>query len=138
MTYVSERQDIETYFKDVWQDLFPDMVIGFDGEQFTPPTDAVSLELEIVPGEGEQRTFGDPGGNVARYNGVLLVRIRAPGGRGTHTIRTYVDHVIRLMMNKTIGDNIVTRVPYVQTRVADQPFIGWSVAIPFDRDIFTA
>lgn len=138
MTYVSERQDIETYFKDVWQDLFPDMTIGFDGEQFTPPQGEVSVELEIVPGEGEQRTFGDPGGNVARYNGVLLVRIRAPGGRGTHTIRTYVDHVIRLMMNKTIGDNIVTRVPYVQTRVADQPFIGWSVAIPFDRDIFTA
>ena len=40
-------------------------------------------------------------------------------------------------MNQRI-DDVQCRVPYVQTRVSQAPFLGWSVAVPFTRDTFTA
>ena len=139
MSLEAERALIETHFLAEWQSLHPswgygqDGQIGFDGQTFRPPRDKPSIEVEIVPGEGTQISIGQPGANTARYAGVAIFRIRIPGGVGTADMRALADSVAEVMRNQTLG-SIRTGIPYVQTRVSEPPFLGWSVAVPFQRD----
>jgi len=116
---------------------FPDMVIGFDAHKFTPPVGGESIELEIASGGAEQISFGDPGNNGERNVGLIIARIRVPGGQGSNRIREIADRFKGIFINAEIG-SVKCRIPYVQTQIADAPFLGWSMAVPFTRDTFTA
>lgn len=137
MSLQQERADIEAYFKTQWETLHPTMTIGFDGHTFEPPPDGPSVKLDILDGDAAQRSFGSPGTNLVRNIGVIIFRIRVPGGQGTQTIRGYADQLMNLFRNKTIGV-VRTRIPYVQTKTPENPLLGWSIAVPFYRDEFNA
>lgn len=137
MSYDTERAEIEAYFKAQCEAEFPNIVLGFDAQKFTPPVDGESIEVEIASGGAEQISFGDPANNLERNAGLIIARIRVPGGQGSNRIREIADKFKGIFINAEIG-SVKCRIPYVQTRIADAPFLGWSMAVPFTRDTFTA
>ena len=137
MGYEAERKSIEAHLKSEWTAKYPAMKIGYDSKTFEPPVDASSIELEIVNGDAIQASFGDPTNNIERNTGLIVIRIRTVGGDGSDEMRTIADAVKSSFINKRLG-SVQTRIPFVQTKITEAPFLGWSMAIPFTRDELTA
>lgn len=133
MSLETERQAIEGRFKTAWDVSHPTMKVGYDGHKFDFVKDTTSIRMKIADGNAEQISFGDPGNNLVRHVGVILIQIAAPGGEGTADVRPIEDEIMDLYRNQTFG-GVRCRIPYIMGRDEQPPFLLSTVAIPFERD----
>jgi hypothetical protein len=133
MSLETERAALEGRFKTAWDSTHPTMKVGYDGHTFEFVRNTTSIRLKIADGEAQQISFGDPGNNLVRNVGILLVQIATPGGAGTAGIRALEDEVMDLYRNQTFG-GVRCRIPYPMGRDEEPPFLVSTICIPFERD----
>jgi hypothetical protein len=133
MTYETERAAIEGRFKTAWDAAYAAMKVGYDGQKFEFIRDTNSVRLTILDGNAEQISFGNPGTNLVRHVGVIMIQIAVPGGAGTVAIRPIADAAMTIFRNQTFG-GVRCRIPYVLSRDEEPPFLIWTIACPFERD----
>lgn len=126
--YEAERTAIESYFGQAWNKRTP---VGYDGRNFEPVDE--SIQIDILNGEGRQMSLGSPGTNLARYPGVVAVRVYTEAGKSTHYSRKIEDDVCDIFRNARTG-GIRFGIPYVQGTEVDGAFRTRTVMVPFVRD----
>ena len=90
MTYDTQRNAIQTRFKNLWQAAYPSIPIVFDNLRAEKaPNGYVALHIlngaSALRGMGAQRLF--------RYPGVISVDIFVPAEKGTKLIDQYADTI---------------------------------------------
>lgn len=134
MSLETERQAIEGRFQTAWAaSAYAALKVGYDGHKFEFVKDTTSVRLTIRDGEAQQISFGNPGTNLVRNVGVILIQIATPGGDGTATVRPIEDFVMTVFRNQTFG-GVRCRIPYLIGRDEQPPFLVSTVVIPFERD----
>lgn len=128
MSYDTERQSIETRFKNAWTTT----PIKFDNVVFTPISTTTSfVELSITNGQSFQASLGAPA--LYRHPGNISINVRTRLQIGSKLARQYADSIATIFRGQTF-DGIVCRAPKV-TRLGE--IDGWfmyNVGIPFFRD----
>lgn len=134
MSLETERQALEGRFATLWAaSAYSALKVGYDGHKFDFIKDTTSVRLRIADGKAEQISFGDPGNNLVRHVGVLMVQIATPGGAGTAALRPIEETIMGFYRNQTFG-GVRCRIPYILGRDENPPFLLSTVAIPFERD----
>lgn len=138
MSFDSERSAIETRFLAQWVTGSPSSLrtaVGMPGHAFTPEPGNSSVRLSILNGEGFNRSMGDPGSNLVRYAGVLMINIYAPGGEGTKAARDLADLIQPIFTNWRSGTLLFRT---MNTGPADEtpPFYMLPVSFAFERSEF--
>lgn len=139
MSFASERSAIETRFHTEWLTGSPAALrtpVGFDGHAFEPPTDEASVRLTILNGQGFNQSMGDPGSNIVRYAGVVMIQVFTPGGQGSSAARALVDLIEPIFTNWRSG-NLLFRSMSLGSPDQSAPFYMVPVSFPFQRDSFT-
>lgn len=132
MSYEAERAAIEGYFGPLWNNRTP---AGYDGRSFTP-TDR-SIQIDILNAQAMQMSVGAPGQNVARYVGVVAIRVFTKLGDSTHFSRQIEDDVSDIFRNADIG-SIRFGIPYTSGNEVTGAWRVRTVMCPFTRDEFHA
>lgn len=136
MSLDQERQLIEARFLAQWVTGSPSAArtaIGLPGHAFTPPTDASSVRLSILDGQGFNLSMGDPGANLVRYAGVVVIQIFTPGGVGTKAARDLADLIQPIFTNWRSG-SLLFRTMNTGTADDTAPFYMLPVSFAFSRD----
>lgn len=144
MSYASERQDIETLFKNEWvlSGGAPLTPVAYDDQDF----DAVPLEqsgtawvrLTIHSGDAEVTSVGSPGSNTKRHAGAVSIQINVAAGRGSREARLLADKVEEIFNCRIDGG-----IRYSATYSGGSPERSgvWStmtIWCPFTRDEFNS
>lgn len=136
MSLDSERSAIEARWKTLWVTGSPSAArteTGYSGHGFEPARGTNSVRLTIRSGAAEQMSMGDPGNNVVRHAGVIFIEIFVPGNAGEAAIRPLADAAMDIFRNEVFG-GVRCRVPYVSGQRDQEPFLVWTIAVPFERD----
>lgn len=136
MSFAAERAAIETRFRDQWLTGSPAALrtpVGWDRHKFKPPTDSSSVRLTIVNGDSFNQSMGDPGNNLVRYVGVVMIQIFAVGGQGSETARDLADLIQPIFTNWRSG-SLIFRTMNIGTPQEDVPFFMLPVSFAFQRD----
>ena len=138
MSFDSERSAIEARFLAQWvtgSPASPRTAIGMPGHTFTPPVGQSSVRLSILNGQGLNMSMGDPGANLVRYAGVLMINIFTPGGEGTKAARDLADLIQPIFTNWRSGTLLFRT---MDTGPADEtpPFYMLPVSFAFERSEF--
>lgn len=131
MSLETERAAIEGRFKTAWDSAYPSWKVGYDdhGFEFT----ANSARVTIHDGEAQQISFGNPGTNLVRHVGVIMIEIAVAGGKGSAGIRSIADAAMTVFRNQTFG-GVRCRIPYPAGKRSEPPLLIWTLACPFERD----
>lgn len=136
MSFADLRATIEGRFFAQWRTGSPAALrtpVGWDGQAFTPPTDESSVRLAIRQGDSINASIGDPGSNVVRYAGVVMIQIFTPGGLGSGAARALADLIRPIFTNWTDG-GLRLRSMNIGTPIEDAPYYMLPVSFPFDLD----
>jgi len=146
MSFILERSLIETHFATQWAILRPSWdftregQVGYDDQSFMPPVGSQGVNLTILSGDADQISVGSPGTNAVRHAGIVTVEIYSPSDEGSATIRAIADDVETVFINQILTDSSTTwitmLVPGVLARQIIEPFLVWTMATPFQRDVF--
>ncbi|MDH3579975.1 MAG: DUF4128 domain-containing protein [Hyphomicrobiales bacterium] len=132
MTLTTEYDAIEARFDTQWAGATP---VGYSGQEFTPTAAGNSVRLTVMSGGADQMSAGDPGNNVVRHVGLIVIEIFVPGGDGEVAVRPLADNAMDIFRNQIFG-GVRCRVPYVSAHREEPPFLIWNVICPFERDEF--
>lgn len=105
----------------------------FEGVPFTQPADIAWARLTVRHGEAFQASAGDPGNNVFRHPGVVMIQLFAPTSKGTKELRTLGELAGKVFRAKRV-DNILFRTPSFALLDSDGPWARAMVKVPFYRD----
>lgn len=139
MSLVTEREMIETHFKDLWFDTINGVYrTPVQWEDITVETSDTSpwVAIKILNGQEANRSVGTPGSNIVRAVGVLTIQVHIPSGFGSAQFRTYADDIMAQFRNTVLG-NIRFMPPYVSGgSIKVGNFSSWTIMCPFTRDEF--
>lgn len=136
MSYEAARGHIETRWATGWvggSPLAARTPTQYQNVQFTPPENAPFARLTIVDADAAQISAGDPGNNVHRHTGVIVVEILDVYGRGTAGLRRFGDQAAAIFRNAKFG-NVRALVPVVTMREASGSRCAAVVTVPFYFD----
>lgn len=139
--YEAERAAIEARWATLWVEGSPAAArtpTRYETVPFTPPVSDPWAALYIVNGEADQVSMGDPGNNVFRHAGTVMVQIFAPlapqaGSVATRRAEALADHAAAIFRAQRV-DGLLFGAPYVSGRSEDDPWFHVTVTIPFTRD----
>lgn len=138
MSLDAERAAIEGRFKQHWTAGSPPALrteVGWDGQTFEPPKTAASVQLTIIGGDSFNASMGSPGSNLVRYVGVLHLRIRVPGGKGSAAAKRLADLIRPIFTNWRSG-GLTFGTMDVGAPDDSTPFYTLPVRFAFERDEF--
>jgi len=119
----TEREDIETYFKDNWTDT----PISWDDIPYTPIKGTSYIAPHVDPGGGFQHAI--PG---HRYHGVLAIEINCPRHNGTKIIRGHADTIVDIFFAHPISGIIFRDMTIFKDIVGE--WLRWTVSFSMQRD----
>ena len=126
MSFVQERQDIETELNTNWTTTS----IAWDNEPFIPTSGTAWIRCTILPGDAASLSFGRD--TALEYAGIIDVGIFIPKETGNNTMRSYADTLAAIFNMKKIG-TVDCNEAFVQNLGEDNGWYHWSVTIPFLR-----
>ena len=138
MGFDAERIAIEGRIQTEWLTGSPAALrtpVGMPGHTFTPPVGQSSIQAHILDGAGFNMSMGDPGSNLVRYAGVLMIQIRTPGGAGTAAARVLADLIQPIFTNWRSG-SLLFRTMNTGTPDETAPFYMLPVSFAFERSEF--
>lgn len=136
MSLETERSAIEGRWQTLWVAGSPSAArttTGYGRYGFEPARGSNSVRLTILSGAADTISAGDPGNNVTRSAGVIMIEIFVPGDSGEATVRPLADAAMDIYRNEYFG-GIRCRTPYIMAIREEPPFLVWVVAVPFERD----
>lgn len=136
--FTSERSAIEVRFAQQWvvgSPSAPRTPVGYHAHSFTPVSN--SVRLTIRDGDGMQKSIGNPGGNVARYAGAVMLEFYTEGGKGSAASRVLEDAASAIFMNAYF-DGIDCGIPYISGEREEHPFFVRTMVVPYTRDVLNA
>lgn len=136
MSFAGLRATIEGRFFAEWQTgspAAPRTPVGWDGQEFAPPIGEASVRLSILQGDSINASMGDPGSNVVRYAGVVMIQIFTPGGQGSGAARALADHIRPIFTNWS-DSGLRFRSMNIGAPIENAPFYMLPVSFPFALD----
>lgn len=103
-----------------------------DGD-FSAPETALWARLSILPATGNQHSIGDPGNNVFRDSGLMIVSLFYPFGKGDKPIYDMVDMIRPLFQSRT-EDGVTYRTPVPQRIGRAGKWWQVNVTVPWQSD----
>lgn len=109
-------------------------LISWENIAFTPPNPPASwVEYRVLNGESVQATFGAPGSNTFRHNGVVSINIYVPSGQGKPAALALADRATAIYRVQRT-DGILFRAPSVNILGDDGGYFRVNVSVSFFRD----
>lgn len=130
MSYDTQRNAIQTRFKNLWQAAYPTIPIVFDNLRADKaPNGFVALHIlngaSVLRGMGAQQLF--------RYPGVISVDIFVPAEKGTKLLDQYADTIEGIFRAQSFSGILCRSVDRRDLGQQDN-FYRVNVSFPFTRD----
>lgn len=141
MSYEAQHNALRTRFSTEWADETP--VEWPNGPTVEPPDTDQALDplpawvrFVIQDLEAEQASMGDPGNNVHRHEGAVIVMIFTPAGAGDQRALELADRVAAIFRGwqPPLTGLRFLRPPFVRRVGQEQKWYHINVIIPFQRD----
>lgn len=129
-TYSDQREIIESYFKQVWDDTCP---ILWNNTRKSPPKSGRWIRFNILNGEGNQVSIGST--PLHRNAGLVSVQIFVKKGVGASQSYQLVDLIVAAFKRKQL-DSVQFRTPSVLEVGEIDEWFQVNVTCPFYRNSF--
>jgi len=130
MSYADARDAICGRFDAHWAGRTP---VTWPNHGFAVPSATPWVRLTIVDGEARQASMGNPGANLHRHAGVIMVQVFVSIDSGTRTARELADQAAEIFRNQRF-DDIRCDVPSVREIGPDDVWFQVNMSCPFRRD----
>lgn len=133
-TYKDEHNAIKNHFVTQWGGVASlETDIAFDVLEFEAREGQPWVRLNILNGEARQASIGDPGNNLHRYAGSVMLQVFSPAGDGAGAIVEIMDRAVDAFNNVRL-DNIKFWVANATLLPVEGPWARGVVTCPFQRD----
>ncbi len=133
MSYETERTAFETRFATLWGSETP---VAYSNVAFTPPPDTAWVRLSVLPGVATEIGLGDPGRQLHRFSGIVVIGIFAPLNKGEKKARQLADKVVNIFKSADFS-GVSTWSPYMTIVGESGGYFQVNVTANFKRDEIT-
>lgn len=139
MSYEAEAAAIQGLWFSEWGDgspLVPRTPTQVPTVPFDPPINGAWVSLNILNGEAQQASTGDPGNNFYRHAGVVALQIFAPldgTPSADRRARKLADEAMAIFRAREVG-GLRFNAPWISGNRIDAPWFQLNVNVPFSRD----
>lgn len=133
MSYEAERTAFESRFSTMWASETP---ICFSNLAFTPPPDAAWVRFSVLPGATSEIGIGNPGHQLHRFMGIVVVGIFVPLNKGEKKARQLADKVVNIFKGADF-EGVNTWAPYMSIIGESGGYFQVNVTANFKRDEIT-
>lgn len=133
MSYEAERADIENRFATLWGATTP---VAYSNVAFKPPADAEWARLTILDNTTDEIGIGQPGAQLYRFQGLIVVSLFAPLNKGEKRARQLADQVFQIFKAADFG-SVTSWAPYVTVVGESDGYFQVNVTTNFKRDEIT-
>jgi len=134
MSYASQNSAIRSRFNTLWGSTTP---VSYPNDEYKPVVGTSWVKLTIAGAEAYPASFGDPGNNVFRHPGMIIISIYCPTDEGDKLALELADQACAVFRNWQSGGITCHLAPYV--RLVESDDTAWyrlNVICPFRRDDF--
>lgn len=135
--YETQDNALRDRFNTEWADATP---VQWPNVDFKAPEDANGNPQEYVRFvvediEAEQASMGDPGNNVYRHSGAVVLMIFTPAGAGDQRALELADRAAAIFRGwQTQNTGLRFKAPFVRRVGQEQKWYHINVLVPFQRD----